>query len=33
MYQHYFPLMALARYRTAIQDGILEPRKERNAGC
>ncbi|MEC7641560.1 MAG: prenyltransferase/squalene oxidase repeat-containing protein, partial [Nitrospinota bacterium] len=35
MYQHYFPLMALARYRAAVRDGIVEPRKERktwNAG-
>ena len=28
MYQHYFPLMALARYRTAIRDGSVEPRKK-----
>ena len=27
MYQHFFPLMALSRYRLAIRDGILEPRK------
>jgi squalene-hopene/tetraprenyl-beta-curcumene cyclase len=29
MYQHYFPLMALARYRSAVRDGIDEPRKAR----
>jgi len=29
MYQHYFPLMALARYRHAIQNNDLEPRKEK----
>ena len=29
MYQHYFPLMALARYRVAIMESIIEPRKER----
>ncbi|MFQ5671685.1 MAG: squalene--hopene cyclase [Nitrospinales bacterium] len=28
MYQHYFPLMALARYRAAIRDGAVEPRKK-----
>ena len=31
MYQHYFPLMALARYSHAIKDGNLEPRKEKNS--
>lgn len=29
MYQHFFPLMALARYRAAVRDGMVEPRKER----
>ncbi len=27
MYQHFFPLMALSRYRLAIRDNLLEPRK------
>jgi squalene-hopene/tetraprenyl-beta-curcumene cyclase len=33
MYQHYFPLMALARYRHATQNNNLEPRKENLIKC